>query len=80
MIYICCVGFVVCEELNDCAWNIGMYQLSEEGPHHSYQERHNNNIPTTINRHNTQLSDVSIFLRVSVVPLNFQQWFDLLVP
>ena len=28
MIYICCVGFasldVVCDELNDCAWNVGL--------------------------------------------------------
>ena len=29
MIYICCVGFasldVVCDELNDCAWNVGCF-------------------------------------------------------
>ena len=34
MIYICCVGFasldVVCDELNDCAWNVGLYQLSDK--------------------------------------------------
>ena len=34
MIYICCVGFasldVVCDELNDCAWHVGLYQLSDE--------------------------------------------------
>ena len=28
----CCVGFasldVVCDELNDCAWNVGLQQLS----------------------------------------------------
>ena len=28
MIYICCVGFashdVVCNEVNDCAWNLGL--------------------------------------------------------
>ena len=33
MIYICCVGFasldVVCDELNDCAWNLGLWQLSD---------------------------------------------------
>ena len=32
MIYICCVGFasldVVCDGLNDCAWNLGMCGLS----------------------------------------------------
>ena len=31
MIYICCVGFasldVVCDELNDCAWNVGVVGL-----------------------------------------------------
>ena len=31
--YICCVGFasldVVCDELNDCAWNISLQQLSD---------------------------------------------------
>ena len=34
MISICCVGFasldVVCDELNDCAWNLGMWQLSDK--------------------------------------------------
>ena len=34
MIYICCVGFtsldVVCDELNDYAWNVGLYQLSDK--------------------------------------------------
>ena len=34
MISICCVGFasldVVCDELNDCAWNLGMKQLSDK--------------------------------------------------
>ena len=33
MIYICCVCFssldVVCDQLNDCAWNVGLYQLSD---------------------------------------------------
>ena len=33
MISICCIGFasldVVCAELNDCAWNVGLEQLSE---------------------------------------------------
>ena len=33
MISICCVGFasldVVCDELNDCAWNLGLLQLSD---------------------------------------------------
>ena len=28
-----CVGFesldVVCDKLNDCAWNVGLYQLSD---------------------------------------------------
>ena len=32
MVSICCIGFVsfdvVCDELNDCAWNVGLYQLS----------------------------------------------------
>ena len=32
MIFIWCVSFasldVVCDELNDCAWNLGLYQLS----------------------------------------------------
>ena len=32
MTYICCVGFasldLVCDELNDCAWNLGLSQLS----------------------------------------------------
>ena len=31
---ICCVGFasldVFCEELNDCAWNGGLWQLSDK--------------------------------------------------
>ena len=30
---ICCVGFafldVVCDELQDCAWNVGLWQLSD---------------------------------------------------
>ena len=34
MIYICCVGFVsldvVCDEPNDCTWNVGLYQLSDK--------------------------------------------------
>ena len=34
MIYICCICFtslnVVCDELNDCAWNVGLYQLSDK--------------------------------------------------
>ena len=34
MISICCVGFasldVVCDELNDCAWNVGLSQLSDK--------------------------------------------------
>ena len=34
VISICCVGFasldVVCVELNDCAWNVYRYQLSDE--------------------------------------------------
>ena len=34
MISICCVGFasldVVCDELNDCAWNVGLFQLSDK--------------------------------------------------
>ena len=34
MISICCVGFAsldaVCDELNDCAWNFGMHQLSDK--------------------------------------------------
>ena len=34
MISICCVGFasldVVCDELNVCAWNPGLYQLSDK--------------------------------------------------
>ena len=34
MISICCVGFasldVVCDELNDCAWNVGLKQLSDK--------------------------------------------------
>ena len=34
MIYICCVGFasldVVCDKLNDRAWNVGLYQLSDK--------------------------------------------------
>ena len=33
MISIWCIGFesldVVCDEPNDCAWNIGLYQLSD---------------------------------------------------
>ena len=33
MIYVWCVGFVsldvVCDELNDCAWIVGVEQLSE---------------------------------------------------
>ena len=33
MISIYCVGFasldVVCDELNDCAWNLGLWQLSD---------------------------------------------------
>ena len=32
MISICCVGFasldVVCDKLNDCAWNVGLWELS----------------------------------------------------
>ena len=27
VIYICCD--VVCDELNDCAWNVVLYQLSD---------------------------------------------------
>ena len=34
MISICCVGFasldVVCDELNDCSWNVGLQQLSDK--------------------------------------------------
>ena len=34
MISICCVGFaslnVVCNELNNCAWNVCPYQLSDK--------------------------------------------------
>ena len=34
MISIYCVDFasldVVCDELNDCAWNVGLYQLSDK--------------------------------------------------
>ena len=34
VVSICCVGFsslgVVYDELNDCAWNLGMYQLSDK--------------------------------------------------
>ena len=34
MISICSVGFasldVVCDELNDCVWNLGMWQLSDK--------------------------------------------------
>ena len=34
MISICCIGFasldVVCDELNDCAWNVGLQQLSDK--------------------------------------------------
>ena len=34
MISICCVGFasldVVCDELNDCAWNVGLQPLSDK--------------------------------------------------
>ena len=34
MISICCVGFasldIVCDDLNDCAWNLGLYQLSDK--------------------------------------------------
>ena len=34
MISICCVGFasldVVCNVLNDCAWSVGMLQLSDK--------------------------------------------------
>ena len=34
MIYICCVSFaaldVVSGELNDCAWYLGLYQLSDK--------------------------------------------------
>ena len=33
VISICCVGFasldVVCDELNDCVWNVCLYQLSD---------------------------------------------------
>ena len=33
MIAICCVNFasldVVCDELNDCVWNFGLYQFSD---------------------------------------------------
>ena len=33
VISICCVGFasldVVCDERNDCAWNVCLYQLSD---------------------------------------------------
>ena len=35
MIYICCVCFasldVVCDELNDWVWNLGLSQLSDQG-------------------------------------------------
>ena len=31
---VCCVGLasldVVCDELYDCAWNVGLYQLSDK--------------------------------------------------
>ena len=34
VVSICCVGFttldVVCDELNDCPWNVCLYQLSNE--------------------------------------------------
>ena len=34
VISICCVDFafldVVCDELNDCAWNLGLYHLSDK--------------------------------------------------
>ena len=34
MISICCVGFVsldvVCDEHNDCAWNLGLQHLSDK--------------------------------------------------
>ena len=34
MISICCVGFasldVVCDEFNDCAWYLGLWQLSDK--------------------------------------------------
>ena len=34
MVYVCCVGFasldVVCDEVNDCAWNLGLLQLSDK--------------------------------------------------
>ena len=33
MLYVCCVGFasldVVCDEPYDCAWSVGLYQLSD---------------------------------------------------
>ena len=38
MISICCVGFasldIVCDDLNDCAWNLGLYQLSDKCSFH----------------------------------------------
>ena len=34
VIYVCYVGIVsldvVCNELNECAWNLGLYQLSDK--------------------------------------------------
>ena len=34
MISICCIGVafldVVCDELNDCVWNVGLKQLSDK--------------------------------------------------
>ena len=34
MIYMCCIGFasfdIVCDKLNDCAWNVGLEQLSDK--------------------------------------------------
>ena len=33
VVYVYCVGFasldVVCDELHDCAWNVGLYHLSD---------------------------------------------------
>ena len=34
VISVCCVGFasldVICDELNYCVWNVGLYQLSDK--------------------------------------------------
>ena len=49
MIFICCVDFasldVVCDELNDCAWKVGLQQLSDKCVYIYCVERfaHNNN-------------------------------------